>query len=118
MLAILIACLGLFGLATNAADQRSKEIGIRKAMGANPCSIVLLLTRNFAKLIAIAFVLAAPVAWFALDYWLSHYPYRIIVSIPVIILSGLVALSIGLLTIIFKTWAAAAANPVKALRNE
>ncbi len=118
LLAILIACLGLFGLATYATEQRTKEIGIRKAIGARPIVIVLLLTKDFTKLIAIAFVIAAPVAWFALNYWLNLYPYRIQISPWIILSAGLLACSIGLFTIVFKAWSAASANPVKALRNE
>ncbi len=118
LLAILIACLGLFGLATYATDQRSKEIGIRKALGARPYGIVLLLTKDFTRLIAIAFVLATPAAWFALEYWLNLYPYRIHVSVSVVIASGVIALIIGVLTILFKAWKVASDNPIKALRNE
>ncbi|HEY5823107.1 MAG TPA: ABC transporter permease [Cyclobacteriaceae bacterium] len=118
LLAILIACLGLFGLATYATEQRTKEIGIRKAIGAQPITIVLLLTKDLTRLIAIAFVIAAPVAWFTLNYWLNYYPYRIQISPWIILSSGLLACSIGLFTIVFKAWSAASANPVKALRNE
>jgi putative ABC transport system permease protein len=118
LLAILIACLGLFGLATYATEQRTKEIGIRKAMGAHPVTVILLLTKDFTKLIGIAFIIAAPVAWFTLNHWLDSYPYRIQVSIWIIISSGLLALFIGAFTIVFKAWSAASANPVKALRDE
>jgi putative ABC transport system permease protein len=117
-LAIFIACLGLLGLATYATDQRSKEIGIRKSMGAEPYRIVLLITKDFTKLIVFAFLLAAPSAWSILNLWLERYPYRIQISPLVILLSGMLAFFIGLLTILFKAWSAASSNPVKALRNE
>ncbi len=117
-LAILIACLGLFGLATYATEQRTKEIGIRKAMGAQPIAIARLLTKDFTKLILIAFAIAAPVSWITLNYWLNHYPYHIDISPWIILIAGVLACAIGLFTIIFKAWSAASANPVKALRNE
>lgn len=118
LLAVLIACLGLFGLATYATEQRTKEIGIRKALGAQPITVVLLLTKDFTKLIGIAFVIAAPVAWLVLNYWLNLYPYHVNLSAGVIVISGLLAAFIGVFTIVFKAWSAASADPVRALRNE
>jgi putative ABC transport system permease protein len=118
VLTIFISCIGLFGLATLAAEKRVKEIGIRKVLGASVTSIVGMLSGNFLKLIVIAVVLAFPVAWWAMNNWLRDYPYRIDVSAWVFILAAVVVSAIALFTISFQAIKAAIANPVKSLRTE
>lgn len=117
-LAILIACLGLFGLAAFAAEQRTKEIGVRKVLGASVTSIVALLSKDFAKLVLVAFVVAAPVAWFAMRRWLEDFAYRIELGPGVFLLAGAAALGIALLTVSYQALKAATANPTDALRAE
>src|SRR6476659_6903394 len=116
--AIFIACLGLFGLVTYAAEQRVKEIGIRKVLGASVKSIVAMLSKDFLKLIMIAAVIAFPVAWFAMNKWLQDFAYKIDMSWWMFALAALVALVIALVTISFQAIKAAFANPVKSLRTE
>jgi putative ABC transport system permease protein len=118
ILGIIIASLGLLGLATFAAEQRVKEIGIRKVLGASVMNVVQLLSRDFMKLIIIAFVIALPVAWYAVNLWLEDFAYRIPVSWWVFPVAGLTATTIALLTISFQSIKAARANPVKNLRTE
>jgi putative ABC transport system permease protein len=118
VLGIIIACLGLLGLATFAAQQRVKEIGIRKVLGASIASIVQLLSKDFLKLVLIAFVLAVPVGWYATNKWLQDFAYRIDVKWWVFLLAGLIAIVIAFFTISFQTIKAAVANPVKNLRTE
>jgi putative ABC transport system permease protein len=117
-LTIFVACLGLFGLATFMAEQRRKEIGIRKVLGATITGIVALLSKDFLRLIGIAFLLAAPVAWFAMNKWLEDFAYRITISWWIFLLAALLAITIALLTISFRAIRAATANPVKSLRTE
>ena len=117
-LAIIISCLGLFGLASYSAEKRIKEVGIRKVMGASVQNIVSLLSKDFLKLILIANIIAWPVAWFALNRWLLDFAYRINISWWVFALTGLTALLIALITISFQAIKAAIANPVKSLRTE
>ena len=118
-LAIIIACLGLFGLASFSAEQRAKEISIRKVMGATVSQIVLLLTKDFAKLVLIAFVLAIPITWYSIEkMWLQEFAYRIQFNFGAAALAGLVALTVAILTILFQAVQAAFDNPVKSLRNE
>jgi putative ABC transport system permease protein len=116
--AIIISCLGLFGLATYTAEVRTKEIGIRKVLGASVVSITNLLAKEFVVLIVIAFVIATPIAWFAMDKWLQNYVYRIHVSAWIFIVTGILAILIALLTVSFQAIRAAMANPVKSLRSE
>jgi putative ABC transport system permease protein len=118
ILSILIACLGLFGLATYAAEQRIKEIGIRKVLGASVSNIVSMLSKDFLKLVIISALLAFPVAWWAMNQWLHDFAYRITISWWVFIVAGFAALLIALLTISFQAIKAALANPVKSLRTE
>jgi putative ABC transport system permease protein len=118
ILAILIACLGLFGLATYAAEQRTKEIGIRKVLGATVGSIANMLSRDFLKLVIIAALLAFPLAWWAMHTWLQNFAYRIDISWWVFVIAGMIAILIALFTISFKAIKAALANPVKSLRTE
>lgn len=117
-LAIAIACLGLFALTAFTAEQRSKEIGIRKVLGASVNSIVLLLSRDFGKLIIIAFIISAPMAWYAVNWWLETYTYKAAIGPAAYFLAGALALIIALFTISFHSIKAASANPVDSLRNE
>lgn len=117
-IAILISCLGLFGLATFSAEQRIKEIGIRKTLGASVSSIVSLLSKDFLKLVGIAVLIASPLAWFAMNKWLRSFAYRIHINWSVFVITTLTALLIALITISFQAIKAALANPVESLRSE
>ena len=116
--AIFIACLGLFGLSLFTTTQRTKEIGVRKILGASVSNIVLLLSKDFIKLIVVAFVIASPVAWFVMHSWLNDFAYRINISAWIFIATGLLAVIIALATISFQAIKAAITNPVKSLRTE
>jgi putative ABC transport system permease protein len=118
LFAILIGCLGLFGLVTYAAEQRIKEIGIRKVLGASVSGIVAMLSKDFAKLIFIASLIAFPIAWWAMHKWLQSFAYRITISWWIFIVAGFTALVIALVTVSFQAIRAAIANPVKSLRTE
>jgi putative ABC transport system permease protein len=118
LLAILIACLGLFGLVAFTTAQRTKEIGIRKVLGAPVGSIVLMLSKDFLKLVVIAFVLACPLAWYAMNRWLEDFAYRIDLEWWIFALAGVLALLIALFAVSFQSIKAALANPVKSLKNE
>jgi len=115
---IFVACLGLFGLATFMAEQRTKEIGVRKVLGASVTSIVALLSKDFLKLVGIAIVLSVPVAWYVMDRWLQDFAYKIELSWWVFALAGLLAVGIALATVSFQSVKAALMNPVKSLRSE
>jgi putative ABC transport system permease protein len=117
-LTIFVACLGLFGLATFTAEQRTKEIGIRKVLGADVKGIVALLASGFLRLVALAFVLAAPVAWFFMNKWLQDFAYPVSIGYGVFLLAAGIAFVIALLTISVRAIRAATANPVKSLRSE
>jgi putative ABC transport system permease protein len=117
-LTIFIACLGLFGLATYTAEQRTKEIGVRKVLGASVGSVVALLSRDFIKLILIALVLASPVAWWGMHQWLKDFAYKVAIDWWIFALAGLLAVSIALLTVSFQSIKAALTNPIKSLRSE
>jgi len=117
-LAILIACLGLFGLAAFTAQRRTKEIGIRKVVGASIFQVTVLLSKDFLKLVLISFIIASPIAWFGANKWLQDFAYRVNVSVWVFIIAGFAALLIALLTISFQSIKAAIVNPVKSLRTE
>jgi putative ABC transport system permease protein len=117
-LAIIISCLGLFGLASYSAEKRVKEIGIRKVLGASVQNIVSLLSKHFIRLVFIANLIAWPVAWLALNRWLQDYAYRIHMSWWVFALCGMAAILIALVTTSFQAVKAAMANPVKNLRTE
>jgi putative ABC transport system permease protein len=117
-LAILISCLGLFGLASYSAERRIKEIGVRKVLGASISSIVNLLSRHFIKLVLIANLIAWPLAWFTVNRWMQDYAYRLPMSWWVFALSGIVALLIALVTVSLLAAKAARANPVESLRSE
>lgn len=117
-LAIFVACLGLFGLAMFTAEQRTREIGIRKVLGASVAGIVVLLSKDFLKLILIAIVLASPIAWYAMQQWLADFAYRITLNWWVFAGAGLLVVAIAMLTISFQSIRAALMNPVKSLRSE
>lgn len=117
-LAIFLSCLGLYGLASFMAVQRIKEVGIRKVLGASVSNIVLMFSREFVILIAIAFVIAAPLTWYFMHAWLLDFVYRINISIGLLLLAGLLAIVVAILTISVKAVKAAMANPVKSLRAE
>ena len=118
VLGILIACLGLFGLATFTTEQRTKEIGVRKTLGASVSSIVVLLTRDFALLVGIAFILAVPLSYIVMSKWLEGFAYRIDISLSLFLLAGIIAFLIAFLTISYQTIKAAVRNPIRSLRYE
>jgi putative ABC transport system permease protein len=117
-LSILISCIGLFGLAAITIEKKTKEIGVRKVLGATESQITVLLSRNFALLILIAFIIVSPLTYLALHRWLEGFAYRIDINLLVFVIGGILALAIGLLTISYHTFRSARANPVKALRYE
>jgi len=117
-LTVFISCLGLFGLATYMAENRVKEIGIRKILGASLAGITALLSKDFVKLVIVSFLIAAPLAWWAMHTWLQNYTYRVAVEWWVFALAGLLSVVIALLTVSYQSIKAALANPVKNLRTE
>ena len=117
-LAIIISCLGLFGLAAYTAERRTKEVGIRKVLGASVSGLAGLLSKDFIKLVCISCLVAFPIAWWAMHNWLQNYQYRIDIDWWVFIIAGLVAIFISLATVSFQAIKAAIANPVKSLRTE
>ncbi|WP_051007987.1 ABC transporter permease [Psychroflexus torquis] len=118
VLTIFVACLGLFGLVTYTAEQRTKEIGIRKVLGSNVLQIVSLLTKDFLKLIIISFLIAFPLGFYLMNKWLQDFAYRIEISVWSIFLAALLTSIVALLTISFKSIRAAIANPVDSLKTE
>lgn len=118
LLAIFISCLGLFGLASFTAEQRTKEIGIRKVLGANTPQIVQLLSKDFLRLVFIALLIAIPIAWYGMQQWLQDFAYRIEISGWVFVAAGLAAILIAVLSVSFQSIRAALANPVESLRAE
>lgn len=118
LLAILIGCLGIFGLSTYTAQQRIKEIGIRKALGASAVSVFTLLSKDFLKLVLVAICIASPVAWWVMNKWLAGFAYRIDIEWWVFLLTGAVSLLIALLTVSYQSVKAALTNPIKSLRSE
>ncbi len=118
MLSLVIACLGLLGLATASTHQRVKEIGIRKVLGASTFNLINLLSREFLVWVMISIVLATPLAWYGMEKWLAAFAYRINMSWLFFISAGSIALGIAFLTITYQTVKAACSNPVLALRNE
>jgi ABC-type antimicrobial peptide transport system permease subunit len=118
ILAIFISCLGLFGLASFVAEQRKKEIGVRKVLGASVYNLWQMLSKEFALLVIISCFVAIPLAWYYLNGWLKQYDYRTTISFWIFIFSGLGALIITLITVSFQAIKAAIANPVKSLRTE
>jgi putative ABC transport system permease protein len=118
VLAIVIACLGLFALSSFMAEQRSKEIGIRKVLGANISGITALMSKDFVKLVVISIVIASPLAWWAMNQWLKDFAYRVPISWWVFLYAGAMAIFIALFTVSFQAIKAAVANPVRSLRNQ
>jgi putative ABC transport system permease protein len=118
LLAIFIACLGLFGLTAYAAEQRTREIGIRKVLGSSVGGIIGLLSRDFLLLVVIAMVIAFPLSWWAMNHWLQDFAYRITIGWGVFALAALLAIGIAVLTVSFQAVKAALANPIKSLRTE
>jgi putative ABC transport system permease protein len=110
--------MGLFGLATYASEQRVKEIGIRKVLGASVANITEMLSRDFLKLILIASLIAFPIAWYAMHKWLQNFAFRIDIQWWVFLVAALLAILIAIITISFQAIKAAVANPVKSLRTE
>ncbi|GAB3949004.1 ABC transporter permease [Spirosoma harenae] len=117
-IAILISSLGLFGLATYTAQVRTREIGVRKVLGASVSSIIQMLATDFIRLVVIAILIATPIAWYAMSQWLQDFAYKIDVQWWVFVLAGLLALAIALLTVSFQSIKAALMNPVRSLRSE
>ena len=117
-LAIFIACLGLLGLATYTAEQRTKEMGIRKVLGADIINIVTLLSKDFMKLVFVSIVIATPISWYVMNQWLHGFAFRIDIQPWIFILAGLIALSIALITISYQAFKSAVMNPVNSLRSE
>lgn len=118
VLAVFISCLGLFGLSTFTVEQRTKEIGIRKVLGATVTGIIGLLSKDFLKLVALGFVIAVPVAWYAMSSWLANFAYKIDISLGIFLLAGGVAFFIALVTVSWQSISAALTNPVESLRSD
>ncbi len=118
ILAILIACLGLFGLASYMVEQRTREIGIRKVFGANEGIIVRLISKDFLVLIAIAIVIAVPLAYYIMSNWLENYVYRTNIGLVLIVLAALITLVITFLTIGYKAYQASVMNPANSIKTE
>ncbi len=118
VLAIFIACLGLFALASFTAEQRTKEIGIRKVLGAPVSSLISLMSKEFLKLVFISTIIAWPVSYYMMSNWLNNFAYRIDIGLGVFVLSGITGLLIALLTVLFHALRSAYSNPVKALKYE
>jgi putative ABC transport system permease protein len=117
-IAIVISCLGLFGLATFTAEQRTKEIGVRKVLGASVTNITALLSKDFLKLVLVGNLIAWPIAWYIMHKWLENFAYQINISLWVFLVAGVLALLIALLTVSYQSIKAALANPIKSLRSE
>jgi putative ABC transport system permease protein len=118
MLAIIVACFGLFGLASFAAEQRTKEIGIRKVFGASVSEIIFLLSREFTKWVLVANVLAWPIAYFSMSRWLQNFAYKISLGVGIFFVSGFLALCIALATVSYQSIKAAVSDPIESLRYE
>jgi putative ABC transport system permease protein len=118
LLAIIVACFGLFGLASFAAEQRTKEIGIRKVLGASVSGIIFLISREFTKWVLIANILAWPVAYFSMNRWLQNFAYKMSLSPWIFILSGFLAFFIALATVSYQSIKAAVSDPINSLRYE
>jgi putative ABC transport system permease protein len=117
-LSIFVACLGLLGLATYNIERRAKELGIRKVLGANAINLFLLLSSSFAKQVALAFLIAVPVAYYVMQRWLSTFEYRIPLHVGIFLLAGSIALLIAMATISYRAIMAAYASPLRALSQE
>lgn len=118
VIAILLSCLGLFAVALLVIEQRTKEIGIRKVLGASLPNLVIVLSKDFIKLVLIALAITIPLAWFSMQQWLNSYAYRIEISVWVFVSVGITAIAIALATVSFQTLKTALMNPVKSLKTE
>ena len=118
LLAIFVACLGLFGLASFMTLQRTKEIGIRKALGSTSSQVVVLLSKGFVQLVIIANMIAWPLAWYIMNQWLEGFPYRINIDPFLFLVAGMVVVAIAFVSVGFQTLKAAAINPAESLRSE
>jgi putative ABC transport system permease protein len=118
LLAIIISCLGLFGLAMFTAQQRIKEIGVRKVLGASVTGIITMLSKDFLKLVLLSILIASPIAWWAMNEWLSEFTYKMSISWWIFVVAGVIAMLIAFITVSFQAIKAAVANPVKSLRTE
>jgi putative ABC transport system permease protein len=118
IIAIFISCMGLYGLSAFMAEQRTKEIGVRKVLGASVFNLVYLLSTGFTKLILIAIAIAIPIAWFATNKWLSSFAYRINIGWTIFLMASFGALAIAWLTVSYESVKAAIVNPIKSLRTE
>ena len=118
IMAILISCLGLFGLAAFSAEQRQKEIGIRKVLGASVAGVVGLLSKEFVKLVSISFIIATPIAWWAMNKWLQAFAYKVTITWWMFAIAGMMSIFIALSTVSFQAIKAALVNPVKSLKTE
>jgi putative ABC transport system permease protein len=118
LIAILIACIGLYGLGSMLLNKQTKEIGIRKVNGAKISEVITLLSKDFVKWVVIAFLIATPIAYFVINKWLQNFACKTELSLWIFVLSGFIALSIALLTVSWQTFRAARLNPVEALRYE
>ena len=117
-MSVFISCFGLLGLVIFISNQRTKEIGVRKVLGASVAQIISLLSKDFLRLIAMAFIISIPPAWYGANKWLANFAYRVNPSIWIFIAGGLVMLSFAFLVLGIKTFRAASANPVNSLRTE
>jgi putative ABC transport system permease protein len=117
-LAIAIACFGLFGLAAYMAQRRTKEVGIRKALGATVTQVIGLLSKDFLRLVGVAFVVAAPLAYWGMQQWLQNFAYRVDLGVGLFVGAGVLALCIAFLTVSTQAWSAARTDPATALRSE
>ena len=118
IIAMIISCLGLYGLSTFMAERRFKEIGVRKVMGASVTQIASMMSGEFVKLVLIAFVIALPLGWYAIEKWLENFAYKAPVSMSIFAIAGISALVIAVVTVSFESLKAATTNPVNSLRNE
>jgi putative ABC transport system permease protein len=118
VLAIVISVLGILGMAIFSIDRRTKEIGIRRVNGAKNGEILMLLNKEFIKWVAVAFVIASPIAWYTMHWWLQNFIYKTEISWWIFPLAGIIAFGIALLTVNLQSWSAATKNPVEALRYE
>lgn len=118
ILAVMISCLGLFGLVSYATEQRTREIGIRKALGASVKTLFFLLTKDFAKLVLLSLLLSIPLGWFAMNSWLQNFAYHTRLDTGIFVLSGIAALAITFVTVSYQSIRASTSSPVKALRNQ
>jgi putative ABC transport system permease protein len=118
LLALFIASIGLFGLSVFTIERRTKEIGIRKTNGATTIEIMAMLNKNIIKWVIIAFIIACPIAWSAMNKWLQNFAFRTDINWGIFVLAGLIALGIALTTVSWQSWRAATRNPVESLRYE